>query len=390
MFRSFYMAGFECATGYNRNCHWIDQVEATQHDLFVDADYARLHALGIRTVREAVRWPLVDRSGACDFASVKPMLAAARAHEMDVIWDLFHYGYPGDTEPFAPDFAERFAHYCGETARFLSREGGSRCFITPVNEPSYLAWAGGSAGLFAPHRRDVGFELKVALTRAAIAGIRAIQRVNPSAVIVNVDPLCRVVPRDSTRKALAEAQHFNERAVFEFYDLLSGRLMPELGGSPELIGVMGLNYYWTNQWQLGKEGCPLHPADPRYTPLGELLRQVYARYGAPLVLTETSALGDARASWVDELAEMAHQLELEGVPLHGICLYPILGMPEWHEPEVWTQLGLWELERRGPALERVVHAPMQAALERAIQRKKLQRGAAFRAVNRSYPGSSAA
>jgi hypothetical protein len=28
------------------------------------------------------------------------------------IWDLCHYGYPDDADPFAPDFAERFARYC--------------------------------------------------------------------------------------------------------------------------------------------------------------------------------------------------------------------------------------------------------------------------------------
>ena len=39
MFRSFYLAGFECATGYNMHGEWIDQIAATEHDLHVDADY---------------------------------------------------------------------------------------------------------------------------------------------------------------------------------------------------------------------------------------------------------------------------------------------------------------------------------------------------------------
>ena len=39
MFRSFYLAGFECATGYNMHGEWIDQIAATEHDRHVDADY---------------------------------------------------------------------------------------------------------------------------------------------------------------------------------------------------------------------------------------------------------------------------------------------------------------------------------------------------------------
>ena len=42
-----------------------------------------------------------------------------------------------------------------------------------------------------------------------------------------------------------------------------------------------------------------------------------------------------------------------GVRLHGICLYPILGMPEWHEPEVIVRMGLWDLEHGENGLERV-------------------------------------
>ena len=42
MFKSFYMAGFECATGVNAHGQWIDQIEATEHDRFADEDYARL------------------------------------------------------------------------------------------------------------------------------------------------------------------------------------------------------------------------------------------------------------------------------------------------------------------------------------------------------------
>src|SRR5204862_10929 len=85
LFRSFFLAGFECATGYNRHGRWMDQVAATQHDRFVFEDFRRLRRAGITAAREAVRWPLVDRRGRCDFSSVKPMLEASLANGVDVI-----------------------------------------------------------------------------------------------------------------------------------------------------------------------------------------------------------------------------------------------------------------------------------------------------------------
>ena len=79
MFRTFFLAGFEGSTGYNRHGEWIDQIAATGHDDHLDADYARLRSVGIQAARESVRWPLVDRRGRYDFGSLLPMLRAARA-----------------------------------------------------------------------------------------------------------------------------------------------------------------------------------------------------------------------------------------------------------------------------------------------------------------------
>src|SRR5688500_8538064 len=60
VFQSFFLAGFECATGYNRHGEWIDQVAATHHDLCAQEDYRLLSEVGIFGARESIRWPLVD------------------------------------------------------------------------------------------------------------------------------------------------------------------------------------------------------------------------------------------------------------------------------------------------------------------------------------------
>jgi hypothetical protein len=365
MFRSFHLAGFECATGINRHGQWFDQVAATQHDRHLDEDYRRLVAVGIQAVREGVRWPLVDRRGSHDLGSVTPLLAAARAHGIEVIWDLFHYGYPADLDPLHPVFSDRFASYCAAVARHVREHSDGPWYFTPINEPSYFSWAAGEAGRFAPHLHGQGGRLKVALVRAAIHGIHAIRAACPGARIVNVDPLCRVVPPPGREDLAAGARHFNQFAVYEAWDMLAGRLLPELGGSRELLDIIGINYYASSQWEIGREEVPLAPSDPRRAPLRQLVDEVWQRYGGDLLLTETSHHGDQRGPWVERIMEEVAALHLAGVPLAGVCWYPVLGMPEWHARERWVRMGLWDLQRRGDRLERVPCQAMIAALRRA-------------------------
>jgi hypothetical protein len=233
-----------------------------------------------------------------------------------------------------------------------------------------MAFAGGDQALFAPHLTDRGWELKVALCRAAIAGIEALWAACPGARMVNVDPLCRVAARPGDAAHEAAAQHFNQHIVFESWDMLAGRLLPELGGSRSHLDVIGINYYWTNQWELGHAALPdgrippLADDDPRRVSFADLVRSVVARYGGEVMIAETAHVGDKRAAWLLEVARTSEALLLEGVALHGACLYPILGMPEWHARDVWTPMGLWDpVCDREPHEGRLICKPMLAALQ---------------------------
>jgi hypothetical protein len=371
MFGSFFLAGFEGSTGYNRHGRWFDQVVATGHDRTIDDDYRQLAELGIHGARETVRWPLVDLGrGRYDFSSVKPFAEAARRHGVNVIWDLFHYGYPRGLDLWGPEFPKRFADYCYAVGRYIAAQSEETCAFTPVNEPSFMAYAAGEKGLFAPHATGRGWELKVALTRAAIMGINALRAASPGARMVNADPLCRVACPPHRPDLEEEARDFNERLVFQSWDMLCGRLLPELGGSRAHLDIVGINYYWTNQWEWRiaprADGSipPLSDGDPRRRPLGDLVRSVWGRYGGEVMITETSHVGDNRARWLHEVAQDSELLLREGVPLRGVCLYPILGMPEWHDPEIWTPMGLWDpVCHRDPCGGRLICEPMLEALQ---------------------------
>jgi hypothetical protein len=287
-----------------------------------------------------------------------------------VIWDLFHYGYPPDLDLWSGDFPKRFAEYCYAVGSYIAQETDGPCLFTPVNEPSFMAYASGENGLFAPYGKRRGWDLKVALCRAAICGIDAIRAACPTARMVNVDPLCHVAVAPDRPHEAKEAEDFNDRLVFQAWDMLSGRLMPELGGSRAHLDIIGINYYWTNQWEWRVEPLPdgrippLARDDPRRVPLRSLIRLVWQRYGGEVMVTETSHIGDERAPWLIEVAHEAEILLREGVPLRGLCLYPILGMPEWHAPDTWTPMGLWDpVCHRSQVGNRLICMPMLKALK---------------------------
>lgn len=371
LFGSFFFAGFEGTATYNVRREWIDQIAATQHDRHADGDYRRLREAGLLAAREAIRWPLVDHRGKLDFSSARPFIDASRRHGIQVIWDLFHYGYPADLDPFSDEFVKRFAEYCYGAAKLIGAHADGTCYFTPVNEPSFLSWAGGTVGRFAPHCEGRGPELKIALIRAAIAGIDAIRAVLPDARMVNADPLCRVVPPATHRTRDMDAEDFNQRAVFESWDMLCGRTLPELGGSRRHLDIIGVNYYWTNQWEISHEESPLGFDDPRRWPFSRLLRQVWRRYGAEFLVSETSHIDDMRPIWLRTVADECEKLLDEGIPIRGVCLYPILGMPEWHDQAVWTRMGLWDLVPHNGDLRREPFQPMFDALRDAqrLERK---------------------
>ena len=297
LFRSFFLGGFECST-HRRPCgRRLDLIAATGHDRHAAADYARLKAHGIHTVREGLRWHLIETTpGRHDFASVLPTLRAARDAGMQVIWDLFHYGWPEDLDIFDPGFVRRFARMAGAFAGLLAGETDEVPWVAPVNEISFVAWAGGEVAELDPYARSRGRELKRQLVRASIAATEAVWAVLPSARVAQIDPVFHVVAHPD-RPHEAPAAEAYRRAQFQAWDMLSGRIDPALGGHPKYLDVIGVNYYPWNQWVYNgptSEGTTIGPDDPGHRPFRLILGEIAGRYGRPLFIAETGTEGEAR------------------------------------------------------------------------------------------------
>jgi beta-glucosidase/6-phospho-beta-glucosidase/beta-galactosidase len=347
IFRSFWMGGFESACHINEAGIRLDMLRTTQHDRFVAEDYAALRKLRIGTVRDTIRWHRVEAvPRSYDFTSVDPYLDAANATGVEVIWDLLHYGWPDGLDVYSPEFVERFAAFCAAVARHLcDRVPGVR-FYTLVNEISFCAWAAGEVGWFHPFDRHRGGEIKRQLVRAWIAGVDVIRAVDPGARFVSVEPVIHTVPPrgHSDADGLAATQNASQ---WEAWDMIIGRSQPELGGHPRYLDIVGANFYHDNQWEVpGGRKLQWHvkPRDPRWVPFSRLILDVYERYQRPIIVGETSHVGSGRAEWIRELTDEVAIAIGTGLPLEGICLYPIMDRFEWNDPSHWHNSGLWDYE----------------------------------------------
>jgi beta-glucosidase/6-phospho-beta-glucosidase/beta-galactosidase len=270
---------------------------------------------------------LIESSPGCyDWSSFLPMLRASCDVGMQVIWDLCHYGWPDDIDIWTPAFVERFSRFAKAVAELVRNETDTTPFYCPVNEISYWSWARAEVARFNPLARGRGLELKHQLVRAAIAAVEAIWSVNPRARIVQVDPVIQIIARPGRSRDRKTAEDYR-RAQFQAWDMLSGRLWPKLGGKPEYLDILGVNYYSTNQWFLG--GGTVELGHPLYRPFRDILAEVHRRYGRPLFVAETGAESDARAPWLRYVAGEVRAAVLADIPVEAICLYPITDYPGW-------------------------------------------------------------
>jgi len=339
---SFFIGGFECSTHKQRSGRRLDMIAATRHDEFAFQDYARLTSVGIRTARDGIRWHLIESSpGQYDFDSARRMIDAAQQAGVQVIWDVLHFGWPDHVDPFDNDFPTRLAAFADRFANVLCQAGDAAPMIAPVNEISFLSFAGGQAGFFNPFAHDRGDDLKRQLVRGAIAASRAMRAVNPQTRLVHTDPIIHVIAHPDRPEDEAPARA-HEQAQYASWDAIIGRAQPELGGSPDLLDIIGVNYYVHNQWAYpGGHRSMIRPSSPRYRPVHSMIADVYRRYERPIVIAETGIEDAPRPGWLAYMGHESRTAIRAGVELIGLCLYPIANHPGWDDNR-HCHNGLWD------------------------------------------------
>lgn len=356
IFPTFFISGFECSTFNWKDGGRRNLIAETQHDKHVIQDYECLRDLGIAVAREGIPWPSVDNCGEYDFSIIDPIIEAMNAVKIIPIWDLCHYGYPDYLDPFSDEFPSAFAQYCRAAAEYVTPRVRGPHFFTPINEITFFSFCGGEWGWVAPYRntREDRFRLRLALCKAAIAGAKAIREVDPEARMVHIDPIVQVVAPRGRPDLQAAAHEETYVDTFLAWDILYGLKHPELGGSPQILDIVGANNYSFGQMEYREQGPhqALPPGDERIQPLCDLLRQIWDRYHRPMIIGETSGLGKGRAEWLKDVIEESLAAVAGGIDMHGICLFPAVDMKDWHTGE-WLHNGICDLVLEGENLRRV-------------------------------------
>jgi hypothetical protein len=200
--------------------------------------------------------------------------------------------------------------------------------------------------------------MKRQLVRAALAGTDAAKLADPETITISAEPLINIVRDTNDERDIraAEAYHLSQYAAT---DRLLGLEEPELGGHSAAIDVIGLNFYPHNQWRLRGGPVPLGHHD--YRPLSELLIEVHARYGVPILISETGAEHSARPIWLSYVAQEVRSAVEAGVPICGICIYPITDYRGWDNERI-CQVGLFCVPEDGG--QRTVYRPLAEELQR--------------------------
>ncbi len=325
-FASFFQAGFECSSHRRRDGVRLDLIRATGHDRHVLRDYRLCKELGFGTVRDGLRWHLIEKAaGQYDWSSWLPALEAAESVGLQVVWDLFHYGSPDHVDQAAEDFPERFTQFALAAVEVLRSVSSRPPVVCPLNEINFMSWAIEVDYFPRVGPDEVGW-FKRRLIRAATGAARAIRDRWPDASIVWAEPLVHIAPR-SHRRAEVRAAEAARLGQFEAYDWIVGRAEPEFGGDPSLADLIGLNFYPHNQWYLDGPTIPM--GHHEYRPLADMLVEVAERYGKPIFLSETGAEGSAKPSWLHYVCNEVREAIDRGADIRGICWYPITAYPGW-------------------------------------------------------------
>ena len=355
----------------------LDEYELTQHYHRWSEDLGLAAETGATAIRYGFPWYRLNPApGRFVWDWADRVVDRLDELGLEAIVDLVHYGTPLwlDNAFLNADFPARLAEYA---AALADRYRGRLRAWTPMNEPQITAMHCGEQGIWPP--RLIGHDGYVKLARAIVRGVVAAQRAVAEAsggrpTFVHVEATFRYVGETGP---FAEEVELLRARQFLIQDLLTGTVddghplagyLREHGfgdhdlawcaANPAHPDVLGINYYphlTTTEYRAGE----ILPAERRprrdgwTTGLEELLRAFAARYRRPLMVTETSVLGDVdrRLAWLDASLELVAGLRDQGTEIVGYTWWPLFDLVGWEYRDALgpvgehlVRMGLYDLE----------------------------------------------
>jgi hypothetical protein len=309
-----------------------DEVAMIRHDEFLEHDYKLMNDIGCTGIRDAARWYITHPApGVYNWEWLDRMVNAAEKHGLKLYLDLWHYGYPDWMDIMTTDAIHHFVDFATKLARRYSNiEYWCIC-----NEPTLLIDWGGRLAHWKPFHTNPG-PLRQQVSKMIIEASKAVKSLLPNAVLALPDPWFDTGEWTEDQHAMT-------------FDTVLGRRFPELGGSEDLIDVIGLNHY----------------RDTTIPPFHKLLLNARKRYPTKAIwLAETSGPpeGWQQTEWFWWMLAETRLANFEGANIDVFTWAPIISMYDWFEPERQLANGAWIIGENG---ERIPNGKMPEAINLA-------------------------
>jgi hypothetical protein len=243
-----------------------------------------------------------------------------------VILDLLNFEWPHYLDITRREFVDAFADFAEATVEFLAGRASLNITIIPVQQISLLAAASGDFALLPPYLRSMGGLVQRQLVKAAIRASKFVRAKLPGAQLLSIEPILDAFEEQSP--ASAAVANTQRMRTIEIWDMLAGRLCPELGGSPEYLNILCVRFLEFHPW-LDRPRPRGHRAEHflneqtlHHKSFHQALVEIHQRYGCPLLVARGAAEHGVGAAWtqfVDE--EMAAALNLK-IPIVGVNFHP--------------------------------------------------------------------
>ena len=361
-----------------------DQLALTGHHRR-DDDIERLASLGVRAVRYPILWGRADQpTDSTDWAWADGRLERLAEKGIEPIVGLLHHGF-GPLDPGDPDWPTVFGRYALEVAK---RYPDVTSFL-PINEPLTTARFGALYGWWPPYVRDDETFVRLMLAQASayLEAARAIRSVKSAARLIISEDFGRTV---GTAACAAAVDHTNHRRWLT-WDLVTGRvdrshplwsylattpahrrILARLRSEPEPPDVLGINHYITSDRYLDHrlEAFPASSQGVDYRtayadvelarvagfdepPFDRPIREVWARYGLPVALTEVQLAGETHdqiAWWTDAWSAARSAISV-GIPVVAVTAWSAFGAYDWSSvlraPSGAYEAGCFDASRSG-------------------------------------------
>jgi len=298
-----------------------DEVHLTRHDERLDHDYQMLVDTGFVGVRDAARWYVTHPApGQFDWTWLDQVVATAEKYKLSLYLDLWHYGYPDWLDLMSPDAPAHFAEF----ARQIAVRYPTLNHWCIANEPSVLIEWGGRNGHWRPFLSGPkGVDLlRLQVCRCIIEASKAVLQVNPNALLILPEPW----------HAWKTRRRFTADYQAQVLDTVMGKRHPELGGSSELVTIIGLNHY----------------LDDSIPPFHMLLEETRDRWpDKPFWVTETSGPPQRfkQVEWFWWVLDELLLAQLNGIDVRVLTWAPVFSMFHWRDDERQLLHGIWKMDK---------------------------------------------